>query len=209
MPFPKKPGAKPPIGQPGRWDSGLPADPFAEGPRDDWTGVSGIAFGSYSVCFVWIGYQLATGEIIGEGRFLLNFLHGVNLVFHEFGHPAFSLFGETLGILGGTLGQLLIPLIVTVAFWRKRDTLGVAVGAWWFFENFLDVAVYMADAKYLRLQLIGGLGLEAHDWRNLFLRWNVILHATQIAGATRALGWAGLIATWAWLGKRWLETKTS
>ncbi len=48
---------------------------------------------------------------------------------------------------GGTLGQLLIPLVVTVAFWRQRDALGFAVGGFWFFENFLDVAVYMADAK--------------------------------------------------------------
>ena len=91
-------------------------------------------------------YLLGT-DLMGHNSVLMRVLHRVNLVFHEFGHPAFSYFGWTLGISGGTLGQLLIPPVVTVAFWRQRDTLGFAVGGFWFFENFLDVAVYMADAK--------------------------------------------------------------
>lgn len=38
---------------------------------------------------------------------------------------------------------------------------GFAFGASWFFENFLDIAHYMADARALILPLIGGLGPEA------------------------------------------------
>ena len=40
-----------------------------------------------------------------------------------------------------------------------------------FFANFLDLGIYMADARFLKLPLIGGLGVEAHDWRNLFNRF--------------------------------------
>lgn len=36
------------------------------------------------------------------------FIDGVNLAFHEAGHLIFAPFGSTLGILGGTLGQLLV-----------------------------------------------------------------------------------------------------
>lgn len=174
-----------------------------EPASEPWKPVSGLALGCTSVAFAYLLYLMAADPGMME-RTALRFLHQVNLVFHEFGHPAFGIFGETIGILGGTLGQLLIPLIVTVAFWRQRDAVGFAVGAFWFFENFLDIAVYMADARALRLPLIGGLGPEAHDWRNLFFQWGLIMQDTKIAGVTRALGWAGMIWAWIWLGWRWL-----
>jgi hypothetical protein len=156
-----------------------------------------------SVCFTFLMYLLKT-DLLGNHSFWMRGLHRVNLIFHEFGHPAFSFFGRTMNILGGTLGQLLIPLIVTVAFWRQRDTLGFAVGGFWFFENFMDVAVYMADAQVLLLPLIGGLGSEAHDWRNLFTMWGVLDKTPIISGTTNTLGWIGMFTIWIWLSWRWL-----
>ena len=173
-----------------------------------WKPVPFWALAVTSVCFAFLMYLLKT-DLLGHHSFWMRALHRVNLVFHEFGHPAFSFFGRTMGILGGTLGQLLIPLIVMVAFWRQRDTLGCAVGGFWFFENFLDVAVYMADAQVLILPLIGGLGSEAHDWRNLFTLWNVLDKTPVIAGTTQTLGWLGMSAIWAWLGWRWLCSKNT
>ncbi|CAI2718844.1 membrane protein of unknown function [Nitrospina watsonii] len=170
-----------------------------------WQPVSGMALGCTSAVFAYLMYLMAVDPGMMD-RAALRFLHQVNLVFHEFGHPAFGLFGETIGILGGTLGQLLIPAIVLVAFWRRRDTLGFAVGVFWLFENFLDIAVYMADARALRLPLIGGLGAEAHDWRNLFFQWGLIMQDTQIAAITRTLGWIGMIWIWIWLAWRWLAS---
>jgi len=173
-----------------------------------WKPVPFWALAVTSVCFAFLMYLLKT-DLLGHHSFWMRALHRVNLVFHEFGHPAFSFFGRTMSILGGTLGQLLIPLVVMVAFWRQRDTLGCAVGGFWFFENFLDVAVYMADAQVLILPLIGGLGSEAHDWRNLFTLWNVLDKTPVIAGTTQTLGWLGMSAVWAWLGWRWLCSKNS
>jgi len=95
-------------------------------------------------------------------------------------------------------------LIVTIAFWPQRDPLGCAIGGFWFFENFLDVAVYMADAQVLLLPLIGGLGDEAHDWRNLFTIWDVLGKTEMIAGTTHTLGWIGMFSVWFWLSCRWL-----
>lgn len=164
-----------------------------------------MVYATASVVFIYLWYLMVADPGMMD-RAALRFLHRVNLVFHEFGHPAFGLFGDTLGILGGTLGQLMIPLVVTVAFWRQRDTVGFAVGLFWFFENLLDVAVYMADARALRLPLIGGLGPEAHDWRNLFLQWGVLQQDTRIAGITRALGWIGMVWIWLWLGWRCLTS---
>ena len=80
--------------------------------------------------------------------FLLSMVSRVNLVFHEGGHWIFGIFGNrTLAILGGSLNQVLVPFIVTAAFWYRRDTSGFAFGAVWLFINFLGVAIYMADAR--------------------------------------------------------------
>ena len=174
-----------------------------------WKPVSKTVFWSLSALLGFLLYSIFTDPTL-MSRGILRLVHQINLVFHEFGHPFFGLLGNrTLAILGGTLGQLMVPLIVLIAFWRQREAAGFAFGMFWFFENFLDIAVYMADAKYLRLQLIGGLGMEAHDWRNLFLHWDVILHATTIAGVTRALGWVGMIWAWVWFGWRRLSTNDS
>lgn len=181
----------------------------SEWDGSDWKPVSGISYGISSMLFFYMVFLLANHNPITGDSFVIMMLHNVNLVFHEFGHPAFSFFGETMGILGGTLGQLGIPLVVAVAFWKKRDTLGFAVGCFWFFQNFLDVAVYMADAIDLKLQLIGGLGMEAHDWRNLFLKWDCILSAKKIAGVTSTLGWIGMFWVWLWLGWRCLLTRNA
>lgn len=178
---------------------------FKEIASEPWHPVSKVSFISVSVLFAWLTYLLATDPQMRNSKFL-NFIHGVNLVFHEFGHPFFGLFGEVIGILGGTLGQLMIPLIIVIAFWRQRDAVGFSICLFWFFENFLDIAIYMADARALQLQLIGGLGREAHDWRNLFLEWGVIRSDLQIAAATRALGWIGMVGIWLWLAWRWLTS---
>ncbi len=127
-------------------------------------------------------------------------LDGVNLLFHEAGHPIFGLLGwETLGILGGTLMQLLVPLMVGLAFWRSRQTLGVAVAGLWIGENALNIARYMADARAQLLPLVGG---GEHDWGTLFGQWGCLAYDTAIASAVRAAGWLVMLGAWAWLAWR-------
>jgi hypothetical protein len=99
-----------------------------------------------------------------------SFLHLPDLVFHEAGHVIFSPFGRFLTVLGGSLFQCLVPVIVAVAFARERQWFSAAVGAWWTGQNLLDVAPYIADARALRLVLLGGktgAEVEGHDWEYL------------------------------------------
>lgn len=161
-----------------------------------------------SVCFAVMIFLLATVDRSESNSLILFMVHNVNLVFHEAGHWMFGILGnETLMILGGSLNQVLIPLLVAVAFWVRRDAAGFAFALFWMFENFLDVAVYMADARALELPLIGGLGEEAHDWRNLFMRWNLLAKDTLIAKYASTIGWIGMCVVWAWLIGRWFSGK--
>jgi hypothetical protein len=169
-----------------------------------WKPVTNLSFGGLSFLFGLMIYLLAKNDLMAGSSKLLWLTHNVNLVFHEAGHLIFGIFGNyVLTVFGGSLNQILIPLIVAAAFWVRRDTLGFAFGLFWCFENFLDVAVYMADARALQLPLIGDHGPDAHDWRNLFFRFGLIDQDTLIAGRTAFVGWCGMIGTWIWLAWQW------
>ncbi len=164
-----------------------------------WNPVSPYALAGLSLGFLILMYLLATKNLMGSDSTLLYFLHNVNLVFHEAGHWIFAIFGNrTLTIFGGSLNQVLIPALVAASFWARRDAVGYAFALFWCFENLLDVAVYMADARALVLPLIGGLGEDSHDWRNLFFRFGLIDQDTAIAARTSAVGWIGMLSVCAW-----------
>jgi hypothetical protein len=154
--------------------------------------------------FLTMFYLLSTKSMLGDDSFILDMLHNVNLVFHEAGHWIFALSGNIMiAILGGSLNQILIPLIVTSAFWLNRDTVGYTFGLFWCFENFLDVAYYIADARALELPLLGELGKDGHDWHILLTHLDLLHQDISIAGYCRVVGWLGMLATWIWLLNRW------
>ena len=121
--------------------------------------------------------------------------HLVSLVVHEAGHPVFHAFGYTMGILGGTLAEILVPLLIAVYFFRQRHAAGVAFCLFWMFHTFSGISVYMADARTVSLPLIGS---GDHDWEILFTQWGVLHLDTRIAAVVRALGWLGMLSIIAW-----------
>lgn len=126
------------------------------------------------------------------------FIDLVNLAFHEAGHLVFSFAGSTLHFLGGTLGQLLVPLLLALNFlFRERQPFAAAVCAWWTGENFINISVYMADARTLALPLVGG---GDHDWNELFHRFGLLGESAvqTVSMATHALGAAVMIVSLAW-----------
>jgi hypothetical protein len=148
-----------------------------------------------SLGFGWLFYRLKTDD---DGFLFL--LDHANLVFHEAGHVIFGILGSTLGLYGGTLGQLVIPAVIGMSFRAQQETVACAVAGLWFFENFLNVARYMADARAQLLPLVGG---GDHDWTNIFSRWGVLSSDTSIASVVYSAGWLGMLAVWGWLMWRW------
>jgi hypothetical protein len=150
-----------------------------------------------------IGFGIGVGLFLvllfkSEPGFIF-LLDSANLLFHEAGHPIFGLFHDRLGVYGGTLGQLTFPLVLAVSFWRKGESLSFATSWIWFFENWLNIARYMADARAQVLPLVGG---GDHDWLEIFNRWQVLAHDTFIANITRTMGWLGIGAAVAWVAWR-------
>ena len=123
----------------------------------------------------------------------------VNLMIHEAGHAVFSWGGETLHILGGTLGELIVPIACVVAFFFQRQIYGFVFSVFWFFENFLYIGTYMSDARTSVLSLINS---DESDWTILFTKWNVLQYDQQIGHVSRMIGWAGMLTVMVWLSYR-------
>jgi hypothetical protein len=133
----------------------------------------------------------------------------IDLVFvpiHEGGHLLFRWFGETLHILGGTILQLFVPLAIAIYFVFQRQVAGAAFAAFFFFENFLSVGTYMADARAQALQYVTvGEGEAEHDWTAMFIKVGLLEHDTAIGHTVRALGWLGMIGVVVWF---WWRSKS-
>ena len=115
-----------------------------------------------------------------------SFLHLINLPFHEAGHILFSPFGTFMTAFGGSLMQVLIPVVCVASFVKREDWFAAAVGGWWAGQNLIDLAPYIADARALQLVLLGGhtgAEVEGHDWE-------AILTSLGWLGYDRTLGYA-------------------
>jgi hypothetical protein len=135
-----------------------------------------------------------------------SFLHLVNLPFHEAGHIIFRPFGAFMASLGGTLGQLLMPLIcMGVLLVKTRDPFGASVALWWAGENFLDIAPYINDARAGQLPLLGGnFGHSSpygfHDWEYLLTESGLLQYDQVLAKAAFLTGSAIMLLSLLWGG---------
>jgi hypothetical protein len=109
-----------------------------------------------------------------------HFIDGANLLFHEAGHVFFGFFGQVLGILGGTLGQLFFPIVCIVYFYRQQKKFEAAVCGIWLGESMMYMAVYMGDARAQALPLVGN-GHRIHDWHFLLGHWGLLNSAGTLA----------------------------
>ncbi len=136
------------------------------------------------------------------GSFL--FIDNANLIVHEGGHLLFGWSGPTLGLWGGTLLQWLVPLLLAGWFFWQRQLAGFAFALFFFFENWLYTATYMADAQTVSLPLVtvGDPEFAEHDWNAIFTSLGVLAYDSRIAMTVRLLGWCGMAAVVAWLGWR-------
>ncbi len=149
-----------------------------------WQPISTIGFVATLAGCGWLFFLLANDE----DSFLM-VLDSVNLVTHEFGHPLLGIFGEWPMWWGGTIMQLLVPAVVAFAFWFQRSALSLAIAGVWFFENFLNIARYIADARAQELPLAGG---GEHDWTAILTKHDLLFKDTQIADTVNAIGWLGM-----------------
>ena len=149
-----------------------------------------------------IGFSTLVALLMVYDKGYIPIIDDLNLLLHEAGHLVFMLFGYTMGLYGGTLGQLAFPIIFAVAFLRQKSIVSVTVSLLWLFENFFNIAAYAADARAQVLPLLGG-DSRGHDWTNILSYWGALQYDTTIATVLRVMGWLGLLFTLVWITYLW------
>jgi hypothetical protein len=142
-----------------------------------------------------------------QGGFL--FIDNANLIVHEGGHNLFGWFGPTLNLWGGTLLQWLVPFLLATYFFRQRQMTGFVFCLFFFFENWLYTATYMADARAQVLPLVttGDPDFVEHDFHAIFTSLGVLNYDTKIAAVVRLLGWCGMLACVGWLAMKGMKER--
>jgi hypothetical protein len=120
---------------------------------------------------------------------------------HEFGHVLFRPFGEFMTLLGGSLFQVLLPLIFGGIFVVKnRDPFAASVMLWWAGVAVMDVAPYVYDAfKPVHVLLTGRTGDNgAHDFIDVLGDLGLLHKAQPIGRGVHAFGFVMMVAALAW-----------
>jgi hypothetical protein len=129
----------------------------------------------------------------------------VDLGFHELGHLVAFPLPEVLTAAAGSVTQVAVPAGLAGYFlFRRHDRAAAAVCLAWAATSAADAAVYIADAPYEQLELIGGY----HDWAFVLGELGWMEHAARLAAAVRWFAWmllavAVLIAASPWLQRAW------
>jgi len=159
---------------------------------------------AYAFCFAW-GWRLYAMDV-GAADIMDSFMHLIVLPIHEAGHILFIPFGRFMTVLGGSLAQVLLPLVLMVSFvlgfgGSRRDNFAASLMLWWAAMAIIDVAPYIWDAFDPKMMLLGGkTGAESdgHDWQNILGDLGLIRRAHLVAGIAHALGLMVMLLANAW-----------
>jgi hypothetical protein len=178
--------------------------------RDFWLGEPGKASGPamagraalLAFLMVWTVGFLRHG--LDAGHLYSSFMHLVHIPFHEAGHVLLSPFGRFITVLGGSLFQVLVPLVCAAALlFKTSDPFGASVATWWAGQSLMDLAPYIADARALQLVLLGGktgAEVEGHDWEYLLGALGWLHYDTALGRTSFTIGALVMVAALTWGG---------
>jgi len=167
-------------------------------------GVSGRFYGYlflYLCFFLW-GWSFILSDLKSP-ELNTSFMHNINLVFHEAGHVIFRLLGNFMAILGGSLLQLIVPLLVILTFiFKHRDNFAAAIGLWWLAQSMMDLVPYISDARSQEMWLLGGVrGKDMpgiHDWHNILSRLGLLEYDQALASGVMMIAIGLMLVSFLW-----------
>lgn len=121
----------------------------------------------------------------------------VDLPIHETGHILFRPFGQFIMVAGGSLFQIIVPLVFVGYFRWNEKPYSAAFVLFWVGQSILNVWVYAADAVVMQIVLISGYtGSEGsfHDWNYLLTETGLLGYTAKLAKAIRIVGTITILA---------------
>lgn len=141
----------------------------------------------FSIYFLWIAFKPMEGS----------FLDIVDLPIHETGHLIFRIFGEFMMVAGGSLFQVIVPLIYVGYFVWNEKPYSASIVLFWVGQSLINVYIYADDAVRMQLVLTSGMtGSEGsfHDWNYMLTALGLIKSTPAVAGLIRVLGTLTIVA---------------
>ncbi len=171
-------------------------------PRPNVSKADVLGYGLVWLLLVWWGLAFLAMDF-RSAEIMNHWFHNVDLIFHEAGHVLFMPFGRWMMFLGGSAFQVLLPLSLMFAFLIvNKDGFAASTCLWWAGQSMMDVAPYIADARALRLPLLGGgTGADrpgSHDWANLLRPLGMLGEDIRIASIVDAIGSGLLLIALIW-----------
>lgn len=134
---------------------------------------------------------------------------GVIFGAHELGHLFWAPFGEWMGVAGGSLTQLLIPVGAAAVVLRQRDWFGAAVCGLFLATSLGELSWYIGDARTELMDLVSFSEEGAiHDWNYLLRRAGMLRQDVALAGFARFIGWSIVLVSTVLAGRLlwWMAT---
>ena len=154
-------------------------------------------FAAVSVAFVYCLYYIST-------RLSWHFIDNVNLIIHEAGHVLFLPFGNTLTVAGGSILQVLVPIIFFAYFFLNTAIYSAAVMAFWTGVSMVNVSVYAGDALKMQLPLLTG-DTDGHDWNQLLFQFGLLRQTDLVSNIILILGILCILAGFTLALVSWLK----
>lgn len=142
---------------------------------------------------------LASAAILVLGFFahrsgFVPLLNLVDLGFHELGHLLTYWLPDLMTAAMGSVVQVAVPAGLAWYFLRRQEKPSAALMVAWAGASARNVAVYIGDAPFERLQLIGG----DHDWAFIFHHFDAMSLAPRVAGLVGFLGSLAVAVAFVW-----------
>lgn len=145
---------------------------------------------SYLTIYLITDYQTPRGR--SDLPFLIFVIDTVNLFIHEGGHGIFQIFGGFIGILGGSLMQILLPVAAIIVNLKSAPNI-LLLSFYWLGHNLINISIYIGDAPYRSLRLISKHAI--HDWGWICDKLEITHLAEGIAAVVMIAGMFACVGT--------------
>ncbi|MCC6551173.1 MAG: hypothetical protein IT279_14000 [Ignavibacteriaceae bacterium] len=122
---------------------------------------------------------------------LLDYFH---LVVHEAGHFLLGFFGELMMFLGGTIMQIIIPVLLLIFCYVNYKRVLFQVSMFLLGHSFVNVSIYAADAKEMKLELFGPPNVQ-HDWNWILTYFGGLEYHSEVSAVFTLLACAAFLLT--------------
>ena len=123
-----------------------------------------------------------------------HFVDFVNLIFHEAGHTITIFFPDIITALGGSILQILVPIVCAGYFYQRGELLSANLISLWVAQNLSSVSLYVRDAPFMNLPLLGGESV-IHDWNFILSTIGILDKSALLANVFLIIGYTILVVS--------------